>query len=299
LFFSRLITGTGAATWLAFPLYFTAYYPPEGSGKAIGIINFVRSIALITATAAGGFIAEGFGITQPFFLAAALGIFALAGLMLTGVARMQRESTVNNHGTLHIATRPLLLIVSLMGILLHFAIFTGVFGFIPIYAAGIGASEGELGLITMVNLGFSALGALAAIWIWQKIGYRQTIFWSALLMSISIFVIPFTDTFFTLMAAQVPNGLGNGVIMTLFMLLSIHEVPREQQATTMGVFQAVYAIGMLAGPLTSGFLSNSLSLSSVFYLASALVLLIALLAFLPVFPGHIKNRNTASRANRS
>jgi MFS family permease len=175
-----------------------------------------------------------------------------------------------------------------MGILLHFAVFTGVFGFLPIYAAGIGASKGDLGLITMINLAFSAFGALAAIWIWKKLGYRWTIFWSSLLMAISVLAIPFTATPLALMASQVAGGLGNGVLMTLFMFLSIYGVPQEQQATAMGVFQAVYAIGMLAGPLTSGILGSSLSLSAVFYLAAFLVCLIALLAFLPVFPGRTR-----------
>jgi MFS family permease len=71
--------------------------------------------------------------------------------------------------------------------------------------------------------------------------------------------------------------------MTLFMVLSIHSLPQEKQATAMGVYQAIYAIGMLAGPLTSGFLGSGLGLSAVFYLTAFLVLLIAILAFSPIF----------------
>jgi DHA1 family multidrug resistance protein-like MFS transporter len=73
------------------------------------------------------------------------------------------------------------------------------------------------------------------------------------------------------------------MLMTLFMVLSIRGLPREQQATAMGVFQAVYAIGMLAGPLASGFLGSSLGLSTIFFLSAFFSLLIAALAFLPVF----------------
>jgi MFS family permease len=170
-----------------------------------------------------------------------------------------------------------------MAILLNFAVFTGVFGFIPLYATEIGASSSQLGLITMINLGFSALGALAAVWVWEKLGYRSTITWSALLICGSLFVIPFITAIPVLMAVQICCGLGSGVLMTLFMVLSIRGLPQEQQATAMGVFQAVYAIGMLAGPLTSGFLGSSLGLSTIFYLAAFFVLLIAMLAFLPVF----------------
>jgi MFS family permease len=283
LFLSRMATGIGAAAWVVFPVYFTAYYPASDSGRAIGLINFIRSVALIAATAGGGFIAEGFGLSRPFFLAALLGVFALLALLATKESPLRRGLAPSWRSSLSVATRPLLLAVSLMAILLHFAVFTGVFGFIPIYAAEIGASSSELGLITMINLGFSALGALAAVWGWERFGYRLTMACSALLIGGSLFAVPFITVIPVLMAVQISCGLGSGVLMTLFMVLSIRGLPPEQQATAMGVFQAVYAIGMLAGPLTSGFLGSGLGLAAAFYLAAACVLLIAILAFLPVF----------------
>jgi MFS family permease len=283
LFISRMITGIGAAAWVVFPLYITAYYHVNDSGKAIGLINFIRNIGLIVATVGGGFIAEDFGLNQPFFFAALLGVIALLALLFTKESAVHRGHTASRQSFLSVATRPLLLIVSVMAVLLHFAIFTGVFGFIPIYASEIGASSSQLGLITMINLGFSALGSLGAIWIRERLGYRSTITGSALLISGSLLAVPFIHTIPSLMISQVSSGIGSGVLMTVFMVLSIRGLPQEQQATAMGIFQAVYAIGMLAGPLTSGFLGSELGLSAVFYLAALFSLLIVALAFLPVF----------------
>lgn len=283
LFLSRMTTGVGAAAWVVFPLYFTAYYPANSSGKAIGLINFIRSVALIAATAGGGFMAEKFGLNQPFFFAALLGIIALFALLFTKEFPVRRVQTASWQSLLSVATRPMLLIVSIMAILMLFTTFTGVFSFIPIYAVEIGASSSELGLITMINLGFSAFGALGAVWVCERLGYRSTITWSALLISGSMFAVPFITALPLLMIAQISYGLGSGVLMTLFMVLSIRGLPQEQQATAMGVFQAIYAIGMLAGPLVSGFLGSELGLSTVFYLAALFSLLIAVLAFLPTF----------------
>ena len=283
LFLSRFTTGIGAAAWVVFPLYFTAYFPTDDSGRAIGLINFVRSVALIAATLGGGFMAEEFGLSRPFYVAALLGVFALLALLMTKESPISRALAPSWRGSLSVATRPMLLTVSLLAILLHFAVFTGVFGFIPIYAAGIGASSSGLGIITMINLGSSAIGALVSVWAWERLGYRSTMILSALLIGGSLFAIPFITAIPVLMAVQVSCGLGSGLLMTLFMVLSIRGLPPEQQATAMGVFQAVYAVGMLAGPLTSGFLGSSLGLSAVFYLAGSFSLMIAVLAFLPVF----------------
>jgi MFS family permease len=283
LFLSRMATGIGAAAWVVFPLYFSAYYPENESGKAFGLINFVQSISLIAATAGGGFIAESFGLDRPFFVAAALGIFALLALAATRESPMGLSEATEWRTSLSVAARPLLITVSLVAILLHFAVFTGVLGFIPIYAADIGASSSQLGLITMINLGFSALGTLAAARVRQKLGYRTTIIIGSLLIGTSLFAVPFIKSVPLLMAVQVTSGLGTGVLLTLFMVLSVHGLPKQQQATAMGIYQAIYAIGMLAGPLVSGFLGGGSGLSSVFYLAAFCVLLVAMAAFLPVF----------------
>ena len=289
LFFSRMVTGIGAAMWVVFPVYFVAYYRPEDSDKAIGLINFVRSFALIAATAGSGFIAEEFGLRQPFFVAALLGIFAFVALLFTREAPLSRSQAASWRDIASVATGPVLLLVSAMAVLLHYAVFTGVFGFIPVYAAEIGASKGELGIITMINLSFSALGSLAAVWICGKLGYRLTIVFSALLTGIGLLVVPFIDAVPVLMVVQSGFGLATGVLMTLMMTLSIRGVRPEFQATAMGVFQAVYAVGMMLGPLTSGFLGSALGLSAVFFLAAALVFVIVIMTFLPAFSRRLKD----------
>jgi MFS family permease len=283
LFLARMTAGVGAATWVVFPVYFTEYYPTNDSGRAIGIINFVRNMALIAATAGGGLIAEKLGLRSPFFFAALLGILALPALLGTRESPIPKVRVSFWENFRPVVTRPLLITVSCMAILHTFTIFTGIFGFIPVYASELCASNSELGFIAMINLGFTALGSLNATWAWQRLGYRVTIFWSALFIVASFIATPFISTVNVLMVAQIPFGLGAGILSTIFMNLSIQGLPQEQQATAMGVFQAVYAIGMLAGPIISGFLGTIRSISDVFFLAGAVSLLIAALSFLPVF----------------
>ena len=59
-----------------------------------------------------------------------------------------------------VATAPLLVASAVMAMLLQFATFSGIFGFIPSYGASIGASNSQLGVITMVTLAASAAAAL-------------------------------------------------------------------------------------------------------------------------------------------
>ena len=51
-------------------------------------------------------------------------------------------------------------------------------------------------------------------------------------------------------------------------------------------YQAAYAVGMLLGPLVSGFLADSQGLSAVFYLSAFLCLVLAGMAYLPILSRH-------------
>ena len=52
------------------------------------------------------------------------------------------------------------------------------------------------------------------------------------------------------------------------MALSISAVPPGQRATAMGVYQALYSIGILAGPVVGGVVADVSGLSSVFYMSA-------------------------------
>tara|TARA_B100000945_G_scaffold242405_1_gene198532 strand:- start:1357 stop:1575 length:219 start_codon:yes stop_codon:yes gene_type:complete len=51
------------------------------------------------------------------------------------------------------------------------------------------------------------------------------------------------------------------------------------QASAMGIFQAVYAIGMFLGPILSGVIGSNINLESVFIFSSSVTLPIILISF--------------------
>jgi predicted MFS family arabinose efflux permease len=286
LFFARMTTGVSAATWVVFVVYFAAYYPANNQERAIGLINFVLGIALVAATAGGGVIAAVMGARQTFFIAALLAVIGIFPLIFAKENQPPKVVTSIWRGFSSVIVNPMLITVSIMGILNQFSNFAGLFAFTPIYATQIGASITDLGLITMINMGFCSLGSLAALWISKKFGHRVTVIWGASLIGGSLLAVPFIEQVPVLMASQISFGLGRGVLMTILMTLSIRNVAPECQATAMGVYQAVYAVGMLLGPLVSGIIAENIGLSAVFPIAALPSLLIIPLSFLPVFSRH-------------
>jgi len=284
LFIARTVTGIGAACWVIFATYFTAYYPTEGTQKAIGMINFVQGTSVVVATFGGGLIAEARGLTYPFWGAAVMGLLSLVTLLLAKPAVFFRGETVSWNRFTVVASRPLLIMASLLGILAQFANWAGLFSFIPIYGAQIGASKADLGIITMISLAFSAMASLAVVSLTRRWGISFTILLGSVLLGFAIVIVPFIQEVSLLKVVMVVNGLGRGLLSTIFMSLSVQAVAPQHRATAMGVYQATYSLGMLLGPMVSGFLADNVGLSAVFYLSAAICGVMAGLAYLPILP---------------
>jgi MFS family permease len=209
----------------------------------------------------------------------------MVGLVVLLISRepaAQSASNISFASFKKVVSSRLLLVVSFMGVLLQFAMFAGIFGFIPIYAARIGASSADLGMITTAALGAAAVAAVLSIPLAERIGYTTTIVIGSILIAAALVVVPIIHSISTLIMIQVLNGFGRGILQTVLMALSIQSIAQQQRATAMGFYQAVYAVGMIAGPMFSGVLADNMGLSSVFYLSASLLLVIAGMAFLPV-----------------
>ena len=127
----------------------------------------------------------------------------------------------------------------------------------------------------------SSVGSLAMMYVVNRLGYSISLLLSFLVMAGAFAWVPFIHNVPLLIASQMLVGLGRGIFFPVLMALSIQSVPSTERATAMGVFQSLYAIGMLLGPLLLGFFADGLGLDSVFYLSAVLCVVGGLASFAP------------------
>ena len=225
--------------------------------------------------------AQKLGYSSTFYGAAVLGVVALVFLLFAGQPVIEKRSNVSLAGLKTAITYKPLLIVSLMGVLSQIANWSGLFGFVPVYAAGIGATSSDLGIINMLCLAASALASLTVVRFVKLWGNSFTILLGSLMLGGAILLVPLIHSVPLLEAAMILNGLGRGLLATILMSLSIQGVLPQQRATSMGIYQAIYAIGMLVGPLISGFMADRIGLTSVFVMCTLCCVATAFVAYLP------------------
>ncbi|NPV79486.1 MAG: MFS transporter [Firmicutes bacterium] len=262
----RTIAGAAATTWVAFTVMFSGHFTPEKAIFAMGIMNFCSSLGQMAATFFGGLAAEIYGWRAPFHLSA---ITALVGLCLMLSIKERafklRSGSIQMHELLTMGRTPMLLIVSSLGAIIQYATFVTVYGFTPVYAARMGASKTDLGILGFATILPTTIANLATgVYLIRYFRKRTIISIGFTLTGISALMVPLMRDIWSLSLSQAVGGWARGMVFTVLMGLAVESIPVQKRATAMGFFQAIYSLGMFMGPAISGVIGDVLGLEMIF-----------------------------------
>jgi predicted MFS family arabinose efflux permease len=276
---SRSLAGLAAATWVAFTVLYSSYFADQEVHRAMGSISFVVVLAQLLGMSVSGYIVSEWGWHAPFWVG---GIISIMGAVLSFFIFESKEGMMRAPVQLtdltSVMREPLLLKVSLLSILAHSIIFTTMFGFIPAFTLHIGLQAGDLSLIVfsfMLPHAFATL-FMGKIFV-PRFGQWKSLKIAFLLTAVFTLITPFIDTKGWLCIIQGFNGFSLGLLFPLLLGMAIESISQEKRATAMGIYQALYAIGMFAGPFLAGVLNSTMGIVAGFYFAGALGLVAIIL----------------------
>jgi len=284
MFFARTLTGVAGAGWVAVSVLYSSYFTTAETGRGMSRLMFVNGLGLVLATFTGGIIAEIWGTTVTFYAGVALGVIGTVMLLLAPEPPVPDRQPYSRATFIEVARNPLLLVVSVIAITTQFVSFATSFGFVPVYAESIGASDSTVGYLTTVMFAMSMVGTVATPWLVRAFGYRGTVIFSAVAVAVGAGVVPLLDDVVLLGVSQAINGIGRGAMNAALITLSVLAVAPAQRATAMGVYQAIYAIGMLAGPILAGTIADGISIDAVFYVCAFVSMTGVVLSFVTRMP---------------
>jgi len=264
LFLSVLSAGSASSMCGTFTVLFSTYFPLAQVSQSMSLLLFTMRLSQVFANYSGGAIAEAGGWTAPFYVG--LGI-AAAGLVMAlwiGERRPEKSPDRSLRSFLSVGKNPRLLTVSAFAMMMQFTVFGIIYGFTPIYAQQLGASKADLGVLLLCFLTSTTLTTLLAGTLARWVKERVIVSAAFMLVCFSILATPFVTRLEFLYPILALNGGGVGFVFPLLMGQAIKSMSREQQATAMGFFQSIYAVGMFLGPVVSGWVGEHLGLNYVF-----------------------------------
>ncbi|WP_225446353.1 MFS transporter [Paenibacillus rhizovicinus] len=275
----RMMSGVCASAWVAFTVLYAAYFASSDATKAMSNISFMTVSGQLIGMVLSGWLADTYGWNAAFMAGVILGIF---GLVLAFAVKEPKEGVTRSPISLshlrEVVRTPSLRQVSTLSILAHCVLFITMFGFTPLKATSLGASDGQLTLIViafMVPHGLASL--LTGRWLVPRFGTWNVIGTAYLLSGIFTVAIAFAPNLGVLAVTQVLNGFAQGMHLPILLGLAIQPFESSKRATAMGFYQAIYSIGMFAGPFLAGFINDMFGRDYGFVLGGAFALTALLL----------------------
>ncbi len=293
LVLGRGLAGVAAACWVSLSVLLISTYPSDQVIKATSIASALSGAGTTIASAVGGQIAQMTDERVPFWVGIGLGAAALVILARIHEPLRPKRGALSVLELLAVGRVRMVLVVSLLALLNQYVSWAITFSFVPIYAADLGASKTELGIMMSLWQGCSAFMALWAGHASARLGVRWTVVSGLALVTISVLATPMTRAIGLLLVLRTVHGVGTGLVSPVLMGSALLAVPEGKRGAAMGFFQAIYAIGMVAGPAVSGVFADRMGLAGTFYITGLFALATTLAAAL-LLPHRIRQPEQAS-----
>ena len=288
----RGISGITAATWVQFTVLYTASCRGDQVSAAMSRIIVPQCGSQILAMWIGAQLAGRVGEIYAFALATVAGVF---GLIL--MARVEEQRPIGEpmtlRGFLEVSKNRRLISGTLLATLYQTVAWSTALGFVQNWAREvIGMSTAQLGYLSVANLlPNMILSRVSGTVLSRKFGRRAVLTVGFGFLAAACCLYPRTRSMVALLAVQALLGSGVGLIMPLTMSSAIEEIPNEKRGAAMGIYQAVYGLGMFIGPVIAGMVIERVSAgpeqnivvsgyTAVFTLAMAVSLVGMVLAFI-------------------
>jgi len=277
----RAFTGIAAATWVPLLVVFSTFFEPDQAILASSLLTFAASFARMVATSMTGFLNRAGGYSLAYYCASATGAIALLLVILVREKRRPRAG-LSFRSVAALFVRKDVAFPSILSFIVHYADWSVTFGFLPILAQELGASDVVKSMMISLNIVAITVGNLLSTLFFKRVRPHRFLISGTFIFFFGIVCISRATGLIFLFTGTVCMGFSFGMTYPILAGMSIQNVDRSLRTTAMGIHQSVYAAGMFMGPWVSGFIADAVGIRNTFlgtgffYLASTFVLVMAL-----------------------
>lgn len=288
---ARFIAGAGAALVLTGgQIVLADISTPERRGRMMATYQGVFVFAVGAGPIPGGFLAEHFGLTAPFYAYAALAVgTALVGWFMVpetrgmqgGVAQSSAAATpalsFAKQFRILTANRGFLL-VCMLSFGTFFARTGGLFNIIPVLGQErLGLAADQIGLALGIISIVALVLAYPAGMLTDRFGRKAVIVPASLFSGLAFILFLFAPTYAWFLAACLAWAISTGVSGAAPAAYAADTAPAGMNAAAMSSYRMLADLGYVAGPLIVGIVADVFGLSVALGSISAVVVTLALL----------------------
>ncbi len=248
----RMLAGVAASTWIATTVVYMAMFSEAESVRASARLNALNNGGKLLAFVLGGAAATLLNYRITLFMSFAVGLVGLVVMPFVSVPTIRRTPlSLSRLGAVFTDKR--ILIPSLLMAVQQMILHSTVFSFTSNLAESRGAAAWMLSLLSAV---FTAVQIFSARIIggkrFQSIDRHAAILFGFALQFVYLAVLALAPNAWVILAGQVVCAFGGAILASLLLAECVSHVSQGERSTVVGVYQAVYGLGMTIGPMLFG-----------------------------------------------
>jgi predicted MFS family arabinose efflux permease len=229
-----------------------AVQPPNRHGRAISIIMFSMSLAMVAGLPAGAFIAAVYGWRTTLLALGLLSAAAFVGISAVPTPWPERRQLASLHSLA--ADRPLQL-----GFATAYLGFVGVYCVYiyvgPVFDRATAASASTLSFLLWLWGLAGVAGSLAAAWLCDRLGARTLVFITLACLCLNFVALPFTSAALGSALASIVVWGSSGMMLSI----ALQRQLIERAPTQAAVLSALFVCALQGGIATAGGVDGALA----------------------------------------
>lgn len=279
IFLCRVLAGAAASTWIAMTVAYMDFFTPEESVKSTARLNAFNNAGKLLAFVLGGVAAVTMGYRVTLFMSFAVGMIGLVlSVFLEKVETRRAPLSWRKLGQM--LTRRSVMLPALLMAVQQMVMHSTVFSFTSSFAKDAGATDGMLSALsvvfTVVQIPAAKVIASPAI---SKAPRNRAISGGLFLLGGYLVLLAVAGNVWIMMAGQAAAAFGAAMLNSILLAECVKEAGPGERSTIVGIYQAVYGIGMTLGPAWMGWLMEHTGRGLSCGVFAAFVFLTGLLVF--------------------
>ena len=274
----RALAGVTASTWAIYMLTYCGYFPASEQSKGMGIIGTSMFLGQVIATFIAGIMTMYIDERWTFLISSLAAIFGVVMLAMTPEPEIEQREVPKIPQFISMLKNPDLIFFSIMAIILQIATFAGPFGFVPNLLHDMGANNFHLGLsATFATLFAIVTSFYSGSLFEEKIGIRKSIIVSYIITALALAGMAVAGGIWQVLLLVLACGAPRGLLQPMLNSLAIRGIKPEIRSSAASMFQSIYGLGMMIGPIIAGAIADTFGMTTAFLAIGILTLMGAVL----------------------
>lgn len=269
----NIISGFASAMWISFMVLFLGFYPKSRKIYATSLIIMVNNLGILLAFLSSTLLFGYFGMRFICLLSCLSGLLAfILAVKLKYPEKIHHD--FNYHNLFKVLFDSKLLFFSLLALIQQGIQMATTMSFTNQILSELSASATMIGISSIIYMLSSVIFAKvgASRWI-TKLRIYTWITLSFLLLALYCFLIPKVSSSYMILLLQLIPGMGTGILFSFLTSEAISDIPSYARSAAMGLYQAIYALGMTIFPIMVGYISLEYSMSYAYFILAVTAIL--------------------------